>query len=62
MIGLAINHENMSGEEVDAAIARYERNLKIPATDALSRSSEHLVAMVASAYPEIRAKLDAVIH
>jgi uncharacterized NAD-dependent epimerase/dehydratase family protein len=62
VIGLTINHENMSGDEVDAAIARYERNLKIPATDALSRSSEHLVAMVASAYPEIRAKLDAVIH
>jgi uncharacterized NAD-dependent epimerase/dehydratase family protein len=62
VIGLTINHENMSNDDVDAAIAAYAEDLKIASTDALSHSSEHLVRMVASAYPAIQAKLDAVFH
>jgi uncharacterized NAD-dependent epimerase/dehydratase family protein len=60
VIGLTINHENMSNDDVDAAIATYAADLKIPSTDALSQPSEHLVRMVAAAYPAIQAKLDAV--
>lgn len=62
VIGLTINHENMSGDEVDAAIASYAATLQIPATDALSHPSKHLVGIVADAYPEIRVKLNAVLH
>jgi uncharacterized NAD-dependent epimerase/dehydratase family protein len=62
VIGLTINHENMSNDDVDAAIATYAADLKIPSTDALSQPSEHLVRMVAAAYPAIQAKLDAVFH
>ena len=62
VIGLTINHENMSSDEVDAAIATYAADLKIPSTDALSQPSEHLVRMVTAAYPAIQAKLDAVFH
>ena len=62
VIGLTINHENMSNDDVDAAIATYAADLKIPSTDALSQPTEHLVRMVAAAYPAIQAKLDAVFH
>jgi len=53
VIGLAINHENMSDHEITAAIAHYESELGIPATDALKRSPERLVDMVLSAFPQL---------
>ena len=59
VIGLTINHENMTDDEVGAAITSYERELGIPATDALTRSPARLVAMVLSAFPELREKLTA---
>ncbi len=54
VIGLTINHEGMCADEVDAAIASCERELGIPATDALTRSPDHLVDMVLSAFPDLR--------
>jgi len=62
VIGLTINHENLSEEEVDAAIVAYEAALGIPATDALSRSPERLIEMVVGAYPELREKLNVVLQ
>jgi len=62
VIGLTINHENMKETEIDAAILTYERELKIPVTDALSRSPENLIEMVAAAYPELREKLNVVLQ
>jgi uncharacterized NAD-dependent epimerase/dehydratase family protein len=59
VIGLTINHENMTDAEVDAAILRYERELGIPATDALTRSPDRLVAMVLAAFPELDQELTA---
>lgn len=56
VIGLTINHENMTDAEVSAAIALYECELGIPATDALTRSPDRLVAMVLSAFPDLAAK------
>ena len=53
VIGLTINHENMTEAEVTAAITRYECELGIPVTDALTRSHEHLVEMVLSAFPRL---------
>ena len=60
VIGLTINHENMTDAEVGAAIAVYESELGIPATDALTRSPDHLVAMVLAAFPALKVKLTAV--
>ena len=57
VIGLTINHENLSDAELGAAIAQYERELGIPATDALARPSSRLVDMVIDAFPELREKL-----
>jgi uncharacterized NAD-dependent epimerase/dehydratase family protein len=59
VIGVTINHENMSDAEVSAAILRYEDQLGIPATDALSRPSERLVEMVIRAFPKLAEKLPA---
>lgn len=53
VIGLTINHEHMTDVEIDAAIALYEFELGIPATDALTRSPERLVEMVLAAFPEL---------
>ncbi len=61
VVGLTINHENLSDVEVEAAITLYERELGIPATDALTRSPERLVEMVLGAFPELRSKLAAVV-
>ena len=38
VIGLSINHENMTNAEVNTAIIRYENELGIPVTDALTHS------------------------
>ena len=49
VIGLTINHENMTDADVGAAIARYQDELGIPVTDPLTRPPEILVEMVLSA-------------
>jgi uncharacterized NAD-dependent epimerase/dehydratase family protein len=59
VIGLTINHENMTDVEVTAAIVKYESELGILTTDALTRSSERLVEMVLLAFPELEEKLTA---
>lgn len=56
VIGLTINHENMTDAAVSTAIVDYELELGIPATDALTRSPDRLVDMVLSAFPELGEK------
>jgi uncharacterized NAD-dependent epimerase/dehydratase family protein len=62
VIGLTINHENMDDMQVSAAIARYERELGLVTTDALTRSPDALVDMVFSAFPELAQKTSAAIR
>ena len=57
VIGLAINHENMTDDEVSTAIKTYEKTLGVPATDALTRSPDRLVDMVIEAFPVLKEKL-----
>ena len=59
VIGLTINHENMSDGEIDEAIALYEDELDIPATDALTRSPDRLVEIVCAAFPQLKEMLTA---
>jgi uncharacterized NAD-dependent epimerase/dehydratase family protein len=59
IIGLTINHEQMSDFEVSTAITQYEQELGIPVTDALTRSPERLVEMVLAAFPKLKEKLAA---
>lgn len=56
VIGLTLNHEQMTDAEVSAAMTLYECELGIPATDALSRSPDRLVDMVLRAFPELEPK------
>ena len=57
VIGLTINHENMSDDEVSAAITLYEQELNLPVSDALTRAPARLVDMVLSAFPELKDNL-----
>lgn len=57
VIGLTINHENMSNEEVLAACAKYRRELGLPATDPLIDASEPLIEIVANAHTHLHKKL-----
>ena len=57
IIGLTLNHENMSDTEVSAAITKYEHELGIPSTDALTRPHERLIEMVLAAFPKLKGKL-----
>jgi uncharacterized NAD-dependent epimerase/dehydratase family protein len=56
VIGLTINHENMTDAEVTAAITMYELELGVPATDALTRPTDRLVDIVVKAFPHLRTK------
>lgn len=60
VIGLTINHENMSDEEISSSIKLYEEILDIPATDALTRSKENLINMVLLAFPVLNKKAPVV--
>ena len=53
VIGLTINHENMTDADVSAAIARYQDELGIPVTDPLTRPPQVLVEIVLSAFPRL---------
>ncbi len=55
VIGVTINHEQMSDAEVSAAIVGYELELGIPVTDALTRPLDRLVDMVVEGLPELAA-------
>ena len=59
IIGLTINHEQMSDLDVSTAITQYEQELGIPVTDALTRSPKRLVEMVLAAFPKLKEKLAA---
>jgi uncharacterized NAD-dependent epimerase/dehydratase family protein len=56
VIGLTINHEDMTDSEVTAAITMYELELGIPATDALTRPTGRLLDMVFAAFPDLEEK------
>jgi uncharacterized NAD-dependent epimerase/dehydratase family protein len=59
VIGLTINHEGISDADVSSLILRYEDELGIPTTDALSRSPTRLVKMVLGAFPKLAETLRA---
>ncbi|WP_061960570.1 DUF1611 domain-containing protein [Demequina flava] len=53
VVGMTINHEDMSRVDVTAAIALYQVDLGIPVTDALWRDPVELVQMVVKAFPSL---------
>lgn len=57
VIGLTINHESMSDEEISSAITDHHDQLGLPVTDALARPVHLLVDMVLSAFPVLAEKV-----
>lgn len=57
VIGVTLNHEEMSTDEILTAMSGYTTELGIPVTDALSQPTEQLLNIVLSAYPLIASKL-----
>ncbi len=53
VIGVTINHEHMDDNEISEAIARYELEFEVPATDPLTRPLDRLADMVLRAYPTL---------
>lgn len=53
VIGITINHERMTDDEVGAAIDEYELDLGVPATDPLTRPLDRLADMVVDALPTL---------
>ncbi len=57
VIGIAINHENMSDPEVDETIEAYQSEFEIPATDVLKFGCDSLITNILVTFPELKAKL-----
>lgn len=53
VIGLTLNHEGMDAAAITTAIDAYSLSLDLPVTDALSRPTGDLVAMVLAAFPTL---------
>jgi uncharacterized NAD-dependent epimerase/dehydratase family protein len=54
VIGVTINHELMTPDEIDESIDEHERELRLPATDPLTRPLDDLAEMVLAAFPSLR--------
>lgn len=61
VIGVTINHEEMTGEELAASIDQHHRDLGLPVTDPLTRPGSELVAMVVAAFPDLAPAADATV-
>src|SRR6195952_221933 len=59
VIGVTINHEEMTDDELTDAIAEHHAQLGLPVTDPLTRPSSELVDMVLAAFPSLAVKADA---
>ena len=57
VIGIAINHENMSDSEVDETIENYQKQFERPATDVLKFGCNSLIEKILSTFPSLKNKL-----
>ncbi|WP_082561733.1 DUF1611 domain-containing protein [Microbacterium sp. Root61] len=57
VIGVTINHENLTADELTATIAEHRLELDLPVTDPLTRPASELVDMVLRAFPELAERL-----
>lgn len=53
VIGITVNHENLTAEQLGTAIDEIELSLGLPATDPLTRPLPELVEMVLQAFPSL---------
>lgn len=62
VIGVTINHEGMTDDEIGEAIDWHELELGLPATDPLTRPLGRLVDMVLLAFPTLEAPLASTVR
>src|SRR6478752_3525728 len=55
VIGVTINHEDMTEDELNTVISEHHSQLGLPVTDPLTRPSSELVEMVLTAFPALAA-------
>jgi len=53
VIGVTINHEEMTEDELNNAISEHHSQLGLPVTDPLTRPASDLVDMVLTAFPAL---------
>ncbi|MCR9243557.1 MAG: DUF1611 domain-containing protein [bacterium] len=53
VIGLTLNHEGMTSDELETAIAGYSAELEIAVTDPLTEPINRLTGMILTAFPEL---------
>lgn len=53
VIGVTINHEDMTEDELNSAISEHHAQLGLPVTDPLTRPASDLVDMVLTAFPAL---------
>lgn len=56
VIGITINHEQMTPAEITETIAEHRLELGLPVTDPLTRPLDELADMVLSAFPDLQAR------
>ncbi|GAB3806726.1 DUF1611 domain-containing protein [Humibacter antri] len=56
VIGVTMNHENMTPDEIEPAILELERVTGLPATDPLTRPIDDLTEMVLAALPRLESR------
>ncbi|MBB2974717.1 putative NAD-dependent epimerase/dehydratase family protein [Microbacterium endophyticum] len=61
VIGVTINHEHMTDDQISSAIDEHELELGIPSTDPLTRPLDRLVEMVLMAYPTLAERATATL-
>jgi len=52
VVAIAINHEEMTPEEIDAAVAEYEERFGVPVADPLVHGVGQILAALESRFPE----------
>lgn len=61
VIGITLNHEGMSDDEVASTISGYRSDFGLPVTDALSRPLDELGDMVIGAFPVLEESIRPVV-
>jgi uncharacterized NAD-dependent epimerase/dehydratase family protein len=57
IIGIAINHENLTDDDVSDVVGHYESKFGVAATDVLTKGSSKLVEKILSTFPELEGKI-----
>ena len=54
VIGITLNHENMTDQELENTIVEYESKYKLPTTDVLKYGTDKLVEKIYEVFPQIK--------